>query len=121
MPHKDRATNKAKHKEYSAKHYQNNKEEVQRRTRENNAADKAKWAEFKKSLSCTVCGASHPAIIDFHHPPGTKTYSVNKLVVDRKFAKVYEEIKKCVVLCANCHRIHHYNEKGAVAPHISAN
>ena len=61
------------------------------------------------------------AIIDFHHPPGTKTYGVNELVAKRKFAKVYEEIKKCVVLCANCHRIHHYDEKGAVAPHISAN
>jgi hypothetical protein len=50
--------------------------------------------EYKKTLRCADCGQSHPATLDFHHLDPAK-----------------EEIAKCVVLCANCHRIRHWNEK----------
>jgi acetylornithine/succinyldiaminopimelate/putrescine aminotransferase len=116
MPYKDPATRKAKHKAYSKKYYAENKDATKARSRLSGAAGKKKWLEFKSNLSCTVCGISHPAVIDFHHPPGTKKYGVNELVSARKFKKAYAEVAKCVVLCANCHRIHHFNEQGAVAP-----
>jgi hypothetical protein len=116
MPYKDPKVRKAKHKEYSEKHYKENTAEVKARSKSKGSENRQKWTAFKASLSCTVCGISHPAVIDFHHPPGTKTYGVNDLIARRKFKKAYEEIKKCIVLCANCHRIHHFNEKGAEAP-----
>ena len=63
-------------------------------------------------LKCTKCGFDHHAALDFHHEdPTEKEYNVNRLVSDGRFKKAYAEIEKCIVLCANCHRIHHYEEK----------
>ena len=111
MPFKDPESRKAKQKEYSAKYYAKNKEKTINRVKVVNRRNKEKWSKFKATLSCVVCGFSHPAVIDFHHAdPKTKTDNVHQLVQRGRYAAAYEELKKCVTLCANCHRIHHYNE-----------
>jgi hypothetical protein len=71
-----------------------------------------KWYyEYKSKLSCIQCGFSHPAAIDFHHRErGEKEFDpshMRNLTNKKRFLK---EIEKCDVLCANCHRILHYNE-----------
>lgn len=112
MPYKDPSVRKRKHKEYSRKHYLENQEETIKRTRENKAQLKAEWQAYKSSLKCVKCGFDHIAALDFHHEdPSTKEHNVNRLISNKQFTKAYEEIKKCIVLCANCHRIHHYEEK----------
>lgn len=118
MPYKDPETRKAKHKGYSAQHYKTNKEQVQKASKVTRREGRVLWAEYKATLACTVCGFSHPAVIDFHHPPGTKKYGVNTLIKDGRYALAYKEAAKCIILCANCHRIHHHNEKGAEAPRV---
>jgi hypothetical protein len=118
MPAKDKtkrnATNRAG--------YERNKEQRRKKNRESKAAAKQRWQAFKSTLSCVQCGQNHPATLDFHHierhPDNRK---VNKLLTNKAFRQAAEEIKKCLVLCANCHRIHHHNErlekkKGAEAP-----
>jgi hypothetical protein len=58
------------------------------------------------------CGESNPACLDFHHKnPKTKKDKVSRLV-DCAFNKniILVEIRKCVVLCANCHRKLHYKK-----------
>lgn len=69
--------------------------------------------EIKSKLACTKCGQNHPATLDFHHiDPTMKIDEVNVVArVTKSKVKVLEEIAKCIVLCANCHRIHHYDEK----------
>tara|TARA_B110000971_G_scaffold219129_1_gene259511 strand:- start:1252 stop:1638 length:387 start_codon:yes stop_codon:yes gene_type:complete len=112
MPIKDPEERKRKQREYSARYYANNKELSIARTKAQHKKQKAKWGEYKDSLSCITCGFGHPAVIDFHHvDPATKTASVNVLVANRRYGAAREEIKKCVPLCANCHRIHHYNKQ----------
>jgi len=111
MPFKDPKELKAKQKEYSAKYYAQNREKTINRVKAVNRRNKEKWNKFKSTLSCIVCGFSHPAVIDFHHiDPETKTDNVHRLVQRGRYAAAYEELKKCATLCANCHRIHHYNE-----------
>ncbi len=65
-----------------------------------------KWLrKYKSSLSCE-CGENHPACLDFHHrDPSTKLDIVGNLT-RRGFSiqRILEEIQKCDVLCANCHR-----------------
>ena len=112
MPYKDESVRKKKHKEYSRKHYLKTQKETIQRTRENKAQLKAEWQAYKSSLKCIKCGFNHIAALDFHHEdPSTKEHNVNRLISNKQFTKAYEEIQKCIVLCANCHRIHHYEEK----------
>jgi hypothetical protein len=111
MPYKDPKVSKKKHKEYSAKYYENNKEAEKARINERRDKKRKEWKDYKASLSCSKCGFSHPACIDFHHPPGTKEHSVNTLAQNGRFKLAYKEVAKCIVLCANCHRIHHYDER----------
>ena len=110
MPYKNPEVRKAKHRAYSAAHYKNNKEVVQASSKKSRKQKKQEWAEFKAKQSCTKCGFSHPAAIDFHHV-GPKKYNVNELIAGGRYKRAYEEVKQCIPLCANCHRIHHYNEQ----------
>jgi hypothetical protein len=62
--------------------------------------------EIKRDTGCVVCGEREPVCIDFHHiDPATKTAGVAKLLRDnRSLEMILEEIRKCIAVCANCHR-----------------
>lgn len=109
------------YKNYGKKCYEKNKAAHIARVRANNDRLKKEWHDFKASSPCSNCGASHPAIIDFHHinPDDPDKQRVNELINKKRFAAAYKEAKeKCIVLCANCHRIHHYEEhKNKKDPH----
>ena len=114
MPYKDPELKKAKHKQYSANHYKKNRTAVIKQTKDAKALLKKEWYAFKATLKCTHCGFSHIACLDFHHEdPKTKEGNVHNYISNGQFAKAYEEIKKCIVLCANCHRIHHHEKRKA--------
>ena len=113
MPYKDPEVHKANARIYAAKYYLKNKEAIIKATSKKNKATRAAWAVYKETLSCTVCGFSHPAALDFHHPPGTKEESIHTLVRRNSKRLLQKELAKCIVLCANCHRIHHYDEHKA--------
>ncbi len=71
-----------------------------------------KWIlEYKSRLKCSICGESHPAIIDFHHN-GKKENLVSTMILNgNSREKILGEISKCQVLCANCHRKLHFHER----------
>lgn len=62
--------------------------------------------EYKKSLSCEICGFDDHRALQFHHE-GSKEANVSDMTGYAK-ESIREEISKCVVLCANCHEIEHY-------------
>lgn len=60
-----------------------------------------------KAAPCADCGGSFPpCVMDFDHVRGKKRFEVSvgraKMV---RPAELKKEIKKCDVVCANCHRI----------------
>jgi NADPH-dependent glutamate synthase beta subunit-like oxidoreductase len=126
MPYKDPDVRRHKQKAYAAAYYQKTKEETKKRSKKKRLRMREEWHAFKATLYCTKCGFNHSAALDFHHiDPSTKTGSVNALVSNGRYARAMKELEKCVVLCANCHRIHHHDElhatkkkkkKGAEAP-----
>ena len=83
------------HSDYMKQKYQEKKNIVQ---------------EIKSSCSCAKCGESRGYVLDFHHiNPSEKDNTIARLTSNNyKLEKVYDEIKKCIVLCANCHREFHY-------------
>jgi protein-arginine kinase activator protein McsA len=71
----------------------------------------AEWLrEYKKSLKCSNCPESHPATLEFHHKdPSQKTITISRMCTNIGSKKrILDEISKCIVLCANCHRKLHF-------------
>lgn len=60
---------------------------------------------------CCLCGYNKcVAALEFHHiDPKQKDLSFNK-AKNMSWDKIEQELKKCVLLCANCHREVHYND-----------
>jgi len=58
-----------------------------------------------KGGKCQICGYNKcPAALDLHHIRGQKSFSISHKGYTRSWQKVREEIDKCVLVCANCHR-----------------
>ncbi|HEY8657283.1 MAG TPA: hypothetical protein VIN34_11170 [Candidatus Limnocylindria bacterium] len=55
---------------------------------------------------CVDCGESDPVVLDFDHvDPSTKLWTVGKMLSRQATPAIEREIEKCVVRCANCHRV----------------
>lgn len=66
---------------------------------------------------CSHCeGVFHFSAFDFHHlDPSQKDVDPGNLIrIGGK--RLYDELAKCILLCANCHRIHHYTEANVDTP-----
>ena len=68
---------------------------------------------YKTTLECEECGECHPGCLDFHHKdPAKKKYMISHMAHNGLSPKrILLEIKKCAVLCCNCHRKLHWKEK----------
>ena len=69
--------------------------------------------ELKSKCACAKCGDTRGYVLDYHHlDPKQKNNTVSRLISNNSnLDKTFEEIEKCIVLCANCHREFHYFEK----------
>ena len=78
------------------------------------------YIRSKKSVPCADCGKEFPDVcMDFHHlDEETKMDHIKARGRNRSMVwtlskysrkKIDEELDKCVVLCACCHRIRHAN------------
>ena len=110
MPFKDPEYRRKYRREWYKKNKESEKKHVKRRKLEIK-----KWFKnYKKSLFCKKCSEKHPATLDFHHKSkNEKEREIGFMVNDGySIKKIKQEIKKCEVLCANCHRkIHYKNNK----------
>jgi len=113
VPFKNKDQQKRYSKKYGADWYQRNREKTLERTRKRKKEKQKEWHEYKAGLSCFFCGFSHPAVIDFHHPEAKGETKVHEYTRSGQWKRAYEEAEKCLPLCANCHRIYHWNERYA--------
>jgi len=57
-------------------------------------------------VACSACGRSgHQAIFEFHHRDSSeKEFGITSDGIPRRWERILSELRKCVMLCANCHR-----------------
>ena len=62
---------------------------------------------------CFACQQSfHHSAMDFHHiNPESKGIKGKGIPANNSWENVKKELAKTILLCANCHRIHHYKER----------
>ena len=87
--------NKVKHKENTKK---NTKKIIQK--------NRINLFEFLKSNPCVDCGEIDPIVLEFDHiDPKTKIENISTLMTQGfKWSVIKEEIDKCEIRCANCHK-----------------
>lgn len=95
---------------YSKAHYQNNKQQYRdrcKKTRQKRTIlNRQRLVRFLLDHPCVFCGELDIRCLDFDHiDPKTKKYPISRLLSSgRTWPAIMREIKKCRVLCANCHR-----------------
>lgn len=78
------------------------------RSRKTNKRLTKEFKTLKKQFKCGECGEKDHRCLDFHHiDPTQKIKSVRNMFFRHGKEKAAQEIEKCTILCANCHRKHH--------------
>ena len=86
-------------------HYQRNKPLVKSKTITDARRRKNAYIELLKRFECVHCGEDDYCCFDFHHiDPKQKESDVSIMIGSASLLRLWTEIAKCVVLCANCHR-----------------
>jgi len=113
MPYKNKEKQRLKNKEYQKKHYKRKKKYYIEKAKVRSIFLKAFINRVKKFAHCKICGESRYWVLDYHHRnPQEKINSLFFLAhYGYAMSKIKDEIRKCDILCSNCHRDHHHKEK----------
>lgn len=101
---------KSCHKIYSDTHYIKNKLKYIKKAKVRAKIYRTEMytflIEYFASHPCVDCGQSNPLVLEFDHVKGEKVAAVSEMVA-KQYSKeiILNEIEKCEVRCANCHRI----------------
>lgn len=95
--------------------YERTKEKTLKQGREKYGRVREVISNYKKNKSCEICGYNeHFEILQFHHKnKGEKEFSIGR-VNNKTKHQLIEEMKKCMLICPNCHSIIHFKEKGVL-------
>lgn len=97
------------HAEYRRKHYEKNKEKYLKKALDYKEKTRAWFEDLKSHLKCQNCGEDRWWVLDFHHrDPKKKSFTIGTSSTSVSKKKLLAEMRKCKVLCANCHRDLHY-------------
>lgn len=105
----------------SAQWYASNKDRHKEGAARNNAIYRLRMQEYvreAKNRPCADCGESYPPwVMQFDHLPGHKKLFHISTAAGRfsSLTRIAAEIKKCEVVCANCHCQRTHDRRAAVA------
>ncbi len=116
-PQKERMRKSAREQYYKNKEKRNIQAKIWRENNKDYVLLKQREDKRRRKLDaiyylggkCHTCGCMfHPACFEFHHKdPTTKDRDPSKMLSWSK-ERLYAELDKCILLCANCHRLEHH-------------
>lgn len=101
-------------RKYDRDWYHKNKERIgpKKNEKQRKRSEKRKELvlDYLKSHPCIDCGENDPVVLEFdHRDSNLKLMNISNLMTGQYSEKIIlEEIAKCDVRCANCHRIRTY-------------
>jgi len=114
MAFKDDEERRAYFREYNKGWYQQHKDRLLEKRRQHDEDLRMWLRRYKSKLRCEMCGENHPACIQFHHRDREdKSFTIGKIIGRRRYIthkKLEQEIRKCDILCGNCHAKLHWQE-----------
>lgn len=83
-------------------------------TKQRNKINRDFILEYKNTHPCEDCGISDYRVLEFDHiDPSTKSHNIGEMIhKGLALTTIKEEVAKCRVLCANCHRIRTWSQNG---------
>lgn len=95
---------------YDSEYYCRNAAIIKKRHAKSRQLKKDWLKNLKSKLQCKQCGEDHPACLVFHHNNPIEKETNISTAVQMGWGKerILKEIKKCTVLCENCHRKLHW-------------
>lgn len=74
------------------------------RRRELRSEYRAKFDDWKHQQKCLLCEEDESSCLDLHHlDPSEKEIAISTAATIWTWSTLLTELKKCVVLCRNCH------------------
>lgn len=87
------------------------KETIRNQAIERKRAKKIKAIEYKGG-KCVRCGGVFPPrVYDFHHLDPSNKITWSCVFLGWNWERIKTELDKCILLCANCHRLEHNKEE----------
>lgn len=101
-----RAKNVDRRREYDRAYWARNPNKRRDKDKRDQHRRRAAVWELKAGAPCADCGQKfHPVCMDFDHVRGTKVKCVGALTAGSSMKTLMDEIAKCELVCANCHRL----------------
>lgn len=99
-------------REARRKHYQNNKDQYLERNKKKKI-EMRDYLNNIKNVPCMDCKVSYPPyVMDLdHRVREDKVAEINIIMKQGSWKKFLDEIDKCDVVCANCHRERTYKQQ----------
>jgi len=104
------------------RHYQKNPTPYKTRARTSRkhiAAFARDWLRaLKGRMGCCLCGISNPVVLEFHHLNQSQKELAVTTSISKGKATLQRELERCVVVCANCHKLCHAGQATISAEHL---
>jgi hypothetical protein len=104
---------------YHREHYLANKQRYIDQARARKQALRLKRTtyllEYFARHPCADCGEGDPVVLEFDHVDAdAKSFDIGQCLPYRNWQTILQEIEKCEVVCANCHRRRTARRRGAL-------
>jgi 5-methylcytosine-specific restriction endonuclease McrA len=76
--------------------------------------------EFFAVHPCVDCGETDPVVLEFDHLRDKK-FAIGPALSQKSWNSILDEMEKCEVVCANCHRRRTARRRGALRAVLTAN